>query len=298
MFNKIKKRFNDKDLAAELAAAGYQFSSANSINIGRLVPQVVYYVYAYATLVKNEQIKNGDPINITVPTGNFGNILAAYYAKLIGLPVDKLICASNTNKVLFDFFTTGTYDKKREFTVTSSPSMDILISSNLERLIYRIAGNDAEKNAAMMQALNGEGEYTITEEMKKGLVDFYGNYADEKETAEAIKALYEKTGYVIDTHTAVAASVYKKYVADTQDTKTTVIASTASPYKFARSVMNAIDPKYDALDEFQLVDELVKISNTEEPNAVKEIRTAPVRHNNVCAVDEMETTVKQWLNIK
>ena len=294
----VKKMFNDKDLAAELAAAGYQFSSANSINIGRLVPQVVYYVYAYATLVKNEQIKNGDQINITVPTGNFGNILAAYYAKLIGLPVDKLICASNTNKVLFDFFTTGTYDKKREFTVTSSPSMDILISSNLERLIYRIAGNDAEKNAAMMQALNGEGEYTITEEMKKGLVDFYGNYADEKETAEAIKDLYEKTGYVIDTHTAVAASVYKKYVADTQDTKTTVIASTASPYKFARSVMNAIDPKYDALDEFQLVDELVKISNTEEPNAVKEIRTAPVRHNNVCAVDEMEETVKQWLNIK
>lgn len=294
----VKKMFNDKDLAAELAAAGYQFSSANSINIGRLVPQVVYYVYAYATLVKNEQIKNGDLINITVPTGNFGNILAAYYAKLIGLPVDKLICASNTNKVLFDFFTTGTYDKKREFTVTSSPSMDILISSNLERLIYRIAGNDAEKNAEMMQALNGEGEYTITEEMKKGLVDFYGNYADEKETAEAIKALYEKTGYVIDTHTAVAASVYKKYVADTQDTKTTVIASTASPYKFARSVMNAIDPKYDALDEFQLVDELVKISNTEEPNAVKEIRTAPVRHNNVCAVDEMEATVKQWLNIK
>lgn len=294
----VKKMFNDKDLAAELAAAGYQFSSANSINIGRLVPQVVYYVYAYATLVKNEQIKNGDQINITVPTGNFGNILAAYYAKLIGLPVDKLICASNTNKVLFDFFTTGTYDKKREFTVTSSPSMDILISSNLERLIYRIAGNDAEKNAAMMQALNGEGEYTITEEMKKGLVDFYGNYADEKETAEAIKDLYEKTGYVIDTHTAVAASVYKKYVADTQDTKTTVIASTASPYKFARSVMNAIDPKYDALDEFQLVDELVKISNTEEPNAIKEIRTAPVRHNNVCAVDEMEETVKQWLNIK
>lgn len=294
----VKKMFNDKELAAELAGAGYQFSSANSINIGRLVPQVVYYVYAYATLVKNEQIKNGDLINITVPTGNFGNILAAYYAKLIGLPVDKLICASNTNKVLFDFFTTGTYDKKREFTVTSSPSMDILISSNLERLIYRIAGNDAEKNAVMMQALNGEGEYTITEEMKKGLVDFYGNYADEKETAEAIKDLYEKTGYVIDTHTAVAASVYKKYVADTQDRKTTVIASTASPYKFARSVMNAIDPKYDALDEFQLVDELVKISNTEEPNAVKEIRTAPVRHNNVCAVDEMEATVKQWLNIK
>ena len=294
----VKKMFNDPALAAELAEAGFQFSSANSINIGRLVPQVVYYVYAYATLVKNEQIQNGDLINITVPTGNFGNILAAYYAKLIGLPVDKLICASNTNKVLFDFFTTGTYDKKREFTVTSSPSMDILISSNLERLIYRIAGNDAEKNAAMMQALNGEGEYTVTEDMKAGLKDFYGNYADEKETAEAIKNLYENTGYVMDTHTAVAASVYKKYVGDTEDHKTTVIASTASPFKFARSVMTAIDSKYDALGEFELVDELVKISNTEEPEAVKEIRTAPVRHNNVCAVDAMESTVKQWLGIK
>lgn len=293
----VKKMFNDKALAKELAAAGYQFSSANSINIGRLVPQIVYYVYAYAGLVKNEQIKNGDLINITVPTGNFGNILAAYYAKLIGLPVDQLICASNTNKVLFDFFATGTYDKKREFTVTTSPSMDILISSNLERLIYRIAGNDAEKNAAMMQALNGQGEYTITEDMKKGLVDFYGNYADEKETAKAIRDLYEKTGYVIDPHTAVASSVYQKYVLDTKDTKPTVIASTASPYKFARSVMNAIDPKYDALGEFELVDELSKISNVEEPNAVKEIRTASVRHNNICEVADMEATVKAWLGI-
>ena len=293
----VKKMFNDKALAEELAKAGYQFSSANSINIGRLVPQVVYYVYAYATLVKNGQIQNGDLININVPTGNFGNILAAYYAKLIGLPIDKLICASNTNKVLFDFFTTGTYDKKREFTVTSSPSMDILISSNLERLIYRIAGNDAKKNASLMQELSGVGEYTITEDMKEGLANFYGNYADEKETAEAIKDLYEKTGYVIDTHTAVAAAVYKKFVNDTNDIKPTVIASTASPYKFARSVMNAIDPKYDVLDEFELVDELVKISKTDEPNAVKEIRTAPVRHNNVCEVDEMEATVKAWLGI-
>ena len=293
----VKKMFNDQVLAADLAKAGFQFSSANSINIGRLVPQVVYYVYAYATLVKNNQIKNGDLINITVPTGNFGNILAAYYAKLIGLPVDQLICASNTNKVLFDFFTTGTYDKKRDFMVTSSPSMDILISSNLERLIYRIAGNDAQKNAEMMQALSGAGEYTITEEMKKGLSDFYGNYADEKETAESIKDLYEKTGYVIDTHTAVATSVYKKYVADTQDTKPTIIASTASPYKFARSVMKAIDEKYDSLSEFELVDELVKISNTKEPDAVKEIGPAPVRHNKVCEVEVMEATVKTWLGL-
>lgn len=150
----------------------------------------------------------------------------------------------------------------------------------------------------MMQALSGEGEYTITEEMKAGLTDFYGNYADEKETAEAIKNLYRNTGYVIDTHTAVAASVYKKYVADTKDVKPTVIASTASPYKFARSVMTAIDEKYGALGEFELVDELVKLSNTPEPEAVKEIRTAPVRHNNVCAVDGMEATVKQWLGIQ
>ena len=294
----VKRMFEDPKLREELREAGFRFSSANSINIGRLVPQVVYYVYAYATLVKNEQIKDGDLINITVPTGNFGNILAAFYAKQMGIPIGKFVCASNENKVLFDFFTTGTYDKKREFTVTSSPSMDILISSNLERLIYRIAGNDAEKNSAMMNALNGAGEYTITEEMKAGLADFYGNYADEKETAEAIKNLYEKTGYVMDTHTAVAASVYKKYVADTEDKKPTVIASTASPFKFARSVMTAIDSKYDALGEFELVDELVKLSNTDEPEAVKEIRTAPVRHDHVCAVDAMEGTVKEWLGIE
>lgn len=293
----VKKMFNDRALAEELAVAGFQFSSANSINIGRLVPQIVYYVYAYSMLVKNEQIGVGELINITVPTGNFGNILAACYAKLIGLPVDKLICASNKNKVLFDFFTTGTYDKKREFTVTSSPSMDILISSNLERLIYRIAGNDAAKTAAMMQALNGQGEYTITEEMKAALTDFYGNYADEAETAAAIKNLYEKTGYVIDTHTAVAADVYKKYAADTQDTKPVVIASTASPFKFARSVMTAIDSKYASYDEFELVDELAEISNTPEPQAVTEIRTAPVRHNHQCEAADMEKTVKDWLGI-
>lgn len=294
----VKAMFNNKDLARVMNEKGYQFSSANSINIGRLVPQVVYYVYAYSRLLGQGAVQDGEPVNFVVPTGNFGNILAAFYAKNMGVPVAKLICASNENKVLYDFFETGVYDKNREFILTSSPSMDILISSNLERLIYRIAGNDAEKNAAMMQALSGEGEYTITEAMKAGLTDFYGNYADEKETAEAIKNLYENTGYVIDTHTAVAASVYKKYVADTKDAKPTVIASTASPYKFARSVMTAIDKKYDALDEFELVDELVKLSNTPEPEAVKEIRTAPVRHNNVCAVDAMEATVKQWLGIQ
>ena len=173
----VKAMFEDKELEKELADAGYQFSSANSINIGRLVPQVVYYVYAYAKLLQNEEIAEGEEINVVVPTGNFGNILAAYYAKCMGLPIAKLICASNDNKVLYDFFQTGTYDRNREFMLTSSPSMDILISSNLERLIYLIAGEDSEKNAALMKQLKETGIYEITEEMKAKLGDFVGGYA-------------------------------------------------------------------------------------------------------------------------
>ena len=179
----VKKMFSDVSLAKTMGDAGYQFSSANSINIGRLVPQIVYYVYAYAKLYANGEIAKGERINITVPTGNFGNILAAFYAKQMGLPIAKLICASNENKVLYDFFSTGIYDKNREFMLTSSPSMDILISSNLERLIYRIAGNDAGKNAEFMKALVSDGRYEITETMKDQLKDFYGNYATEEETA-------------------------------------------------------------------------------------------------------------------
>lgn len=293
----VKKMFNDKALAQELAAKGFQFSSANSINIGRLVPQIVYYVYAYAMLVKNEEIANGDKINVVVPTGNFGNILAAYYAKNMGLPIDRLICASNENKVLYDFFTTGSYDRNRDFVLTSSPSMDILISSNLERLIYKIAGEDPEANSALMSALVGSGKYEITPEMKANLADFYGNFADETETAKMIHDLYKETGYVIDTHTAVAGAVYKKYVHDTADTKKTVIASTASPFKFARSVMTAIDSKYDAMEDFALIDELAKIANVAVPAAVEEIRTAPVLHDTQCSVDAMEATVKGWLGI-
>ena len=171
----VKAIFGNKELAKELEEKGFQFSSANSINIGRLIPQVVYYVYAYAKMVENSEIKNGDKINIVVPTGNFGNILAAFYAKNMGLPVAKLICASNENKVLYDFFSTGTYDKNREFMITNSPSMDILISSNLERLIYRIAGNNDEKNKELMEELVSGGKYSITEEMKKELADFYGD---------------------------------------------------------------------------------------------------------------------------
>mgnify|MGYP000397042886 FL=1 len=189
----VKKMFNDKELEAELDAAGYQFSSANSINIGRLVPQIVYYVYAYASLVRQGKIKDGQEINVVVPTGNFGNILAAYYAKQMGLPVHKLICASNDNKVLYDFFRTGTYDRKRDFILTTSPSMDILISSNLERLIYRIAGGDAKKCAELMQSLTAGGEYTITEDMKAQLADFYGNYCTEDENSKKQSQKSSKT---------------------------------------------------------------------------------------------------------
>ena len=293
----VKQIFGDKELASYMNEKGFQFSSANSINIGRLVPQIVYYVYAYVKLLEEGKVRDGEKINVVVPTGNFGNILAAFYAKQMGLPIDKLICASNENKVLFDFFTSGTYDRNREFVLTSSPSMDILISSNLERLIYRIAGNDPVKNQDMMNALKTAGKYSITEEMKAGLSDFYGNYASEEETAQTIHDLYDKTGYVIDTHTAVASCVYKKYKKDTGDDKTAVIASTASPYKFTRSVMNAVDSKYDHMGDFELVDRLSEISGTAVPKAIEEIRTAPVLHNHVCEKSEMKQTVMNFLGI-
>lgn len=293
----VKQIFGDKELAAYMAEKGFQFSSANSINIGRLVPQIVYYVYAYVKLLEEGKVAEGEKINVVVPTGNFGNILAAFYAKQMGLPIDKLICASNENKVLFDFFKNGSYDRNREFVLTTSPSMDILISSNLERLIYRIAGNDAAKNKELMEHLKSEGRYEITAEMRAELGDFYGNYASEEETAKAIFELYDKTGYVIDTHTAVAACVYNKYKEETKDTNKTVIASTASPYKFTRSVMKAIDEKYDAMGDFELVDELARLSQVTVPAAIEEIRTAPVLHDHVCDKTEMKQTVMDFLGI-
>ena len=237
------------------------------------------------------------PDYAVVPTGNFGNILAAFYAKNMGLPINKLICASNENKVLYDFFTTGEYDRNRDFVLTTSPSMDILISSNLERLIYRIAGNSAEKNSELMASLKETGKYEITADMKAQLSDFYGNYATEAEDAATIKDLYETCGYVIDTHTAVAATVYNKYKADTKDETKTVIASTASPYKFTRSVMEAIDPKYASMGDFELVDKLSELAKVKVPNAIEEIRTAPVLHNTVCEVSEMTNEVKKFLGI-
>mgnify|MGYP005767167091 FL=1 len=293
----VKKMFSDEELSRKLDQAGYQFSSANSINIGRLVPQVVYYVYAYATLYKQGKIGRDEKINVTVPTGNFGNILAAYYAKQMGLPIDMLLCASNENKVLYDFFKSGTYDRNREFILTSSPSMDILISSNLERLIYHLTGDDADQNRAFMESLSREGRYAITPEMKEQLSDFYGNYASEEETAAVIADIYRKDGYVIDTHTAVAADVYRKYRKERDNGRKTVIASTASPFKFTRSVMKAIDSGCDDLTDFQLVDRLSELSQVKVPKAIEEIRTAAVLHDTVVEKDGMKGIVERILGI-
>lgn len=293
----VKMMFGNEELKGRMEKAGFAFSSANSINIGRLVPQVVYYVYAYTRLLGSGKLKAGEKMNVTVPTGNFGNILAAYYAKKMGTPIDKLICASNDNKVLFDFFTTGIYDRNREFILTTSPSMDILISSNLERLIYMIAGCDAKKTADLMDSLKKTGKYEITPEMKAQLADFFGGYSTEAQTAGTIRDLYQKTGYVIDTHTAVAGGVYNRYRKESGDNTVTVIASTASPYKFTRSVMGAIDKKYEDWTDFDLVDELSRIAGVKVPNAIEEIRTAPILHKTVCETENMQTEVERFLGL-
>ena len=295
----VKKLFGDKSLEALLESKGFQFSSANSINIGRLVPQIVYYVYAYARLLANEEIAGGEQINVVVPTGNFGNILAAYFAKRMGVPIKTLICASNDNKVLYDFFTTGTYDRKRDFILTNSPSMDILISSNLERLIYLSTGCDARANKALMQDLSVKGSYTVTEDMRAFMSDFAGGFATQEENAAAIKRIFDSTGYLIDTHTGVAAAVYGDYRAKSGDTAKTVIASTASPYKFSDSVMEAIagPESIRGKDGVEVVDALSSLCGVDVPAAVEEIRHAPIRHNTECDVDKMEATVKAILGI-
>jgi len=298
----VKEMFNNKELAKSLQDKGFLFSSANSINIGRLVPQIVYYVYSYCRLLHNGELNKGEPLNVVVPTGNFGNILAAYFAKELGVPINKLICASNENKVLYDFFTTGEYNRNREFILTSSPSMDILISSNLERLIYMISGESAEEraneNATLMNQLSKEGKYGITPQMRQKLSDFVGGYAKEKETKAAIKRVYEKADYVIDTHTAVAASVYYNYKAASGDATKTLIASTASPYKFTRSVMEALEAETESKSDFELIDQLSVISKTKIPQAIEEIRTAPVLHKMVCETEKMQEMVEKILGLR
>ena len=295
----VKRMFNDREMEERIGRAGFRFSSANSINIGRLVPQIVYYVYAYCQLLSSGNIHEGEKINITVPTGNFGNILAAYYAKRMGLPVNRLICASNTNRVLADFFATGEYDRRREFILTSSPSMDILISSNLERLIYHISGDDPDRCRGFMERLARDGDYSITDDMRAKLTDFRGGFATEEENFAGIRALYEKTGYVIDTHTGIANAVYRCYREETGDEKPTVIASTAIPFKFAGSVVGAIAPeKANGLDDFALIDLLSELSGVKEPAAITDIRTAPVRHRTVCDVKDMPAEVERILGVR
>ena len=293
----VKQIFNDPSFKEEIEAKGFQFSSANSINIGRLVPQIVYYVYAYCNLIANEKISDGDPVNICVPTGNFGNILAAYIAKKIGVPINKLICASNMNNVLTDFFNTGTYDRNRDFHLTMSPSMDILISSNLERLIYFISGCDDRATAKFMDDLVSKGSYTITDSMKDGLSDFVAGCASESDTASEIKRIYDDTGYLIDTHTAVASFVANRFKSDSAlSDQPLIIASTASPYKFARSIVGAIkgDAENDKSD-LEMIDELEKLCDMPEPQAIKEIRHADIRHDGHIAINEMKNAVAEFL---
>ena len=291
----VKKIFGDKTFAEEIAEMGYQFSSANSINIGRLVPQIVYYVYAYAKLYAAGEIAKEEPVNVVVPTGNFGNILAAYFAKQMGIPFDKLICASNDNKVLYDFFTTGEYDKNRDFILTSSPSMDILVSSNLERLLYLSCGRDAEQTKNRMESLAKDGKYEITAEMKEFMSDFRAGYADMQANAKTIKTLFDETGYLIDTHTGVAAAVHQAYKAATDDQTKTIIASTASPYKFSRSVVEAVCGKQETADEFALINKMERLSGVKIPQAIEEIRNAEIRHQMQCKPEDMKQTVKEIL---
>ena len=284
----VKEIFGDKEFAKELAEKNYQFSSANSINVGRLIPQVAYYFAAYGKMVRDGKLKAGETMNVVVPTGNFGNILASYYAKQMGLPIGKMICASNRNKVLFDFFESGTYDRNREFFLTASPSMDILISSNLERLLYHISGESTETVNELMK-------YTITETMKANLKDFVGGYADDATTKAYIKKVFEEEGYLMDTHTAVAYAVYDKYVQDTKDQTPTVVVSTASPYKFTHSVMTAVDEKYDGISDFELLDKMHDLIKGDMPKAMDHIATRKIWHKTVCEVSEMKETVSKFL---
>ena len=285
----VKTIFTDKALSDELSTKGFIFSSANSINIGRLLPQVVYYFQGYLRMAESGEIKLGDEINVVVPTGKFGNILAGYFAKLLGLPVKTFVCASTMNNILTDFFNTGVYDKNRPFNVTMSPSMDILISSNLERLLC--LSTSQEKTKALMQSLSKDGKYTL--DLTDGIIK--GEFATEEETASAIKQMYEKTGYVMDTHTAVAYASYEKYKAKTGDNTPALLVSTASPYKFTKDVLISIDKKYADMDFFPLMKELEKISGVKIPAPIAGIENRPVLHKAVIEKEEIKEFVKNQL---
>lgn len=290
----VKKIFNDNDFAEELAKTGCKLSSANSINIGRLVPQVAYYVYAYAKLLEKGEVKAGDKINIVVPTGNFGNILAAYYAKQMGIPVGKLICASNENKVLTDFINTGIYDIQREFYLTNSPSMDILISSNLERLLYHLSGDNGAEISSLMESLDKNKKYEVSDRIKESLSDFWANFADVKETNEAIGKMYNENGYLMDTHTAVAYKVYEDYKKATGDETVAVIASTASAYKFADSVADSIGLTVEE-DGFANVRALQAKTGVKIPAGLNGLETKEIRHKGVLDKEELKSAVRDTL---
>ena len=290
--NGVKAIFTNEEIKNELDKNGMCFSSANSINWGRLAPQIIYYISAYATLVADEEINLGDKVNVVVPTGNFGNILAAYYAKKMGLPVNKLICGSNSNNVLTDFINTGVYDRNRHFFTTVSPSMDILISSNLERLLYLLCGQDDAQIREWFGSLAKTGKYEVTDAVKKALgEEFYGGFCDDAQTKECIKHTYEKYSYTLDTHTAVAVKVYEDYKAKTVDNTKTLIASTASPYKFSASVLEAIDGKVDAADEFAMVDRLCELSKYEIPKSLLALKNKEIRFAKTIKKDEMKEYV-------
>lgn len=286
----VKNIFGNTAFADELAKEGCKLSSANSINIGRLVPQVVYYVYSYIKLVEKGVLKNGEPMNIVVPTGNFGNILAGYYAKQMGIPVNKFICASNENKVLTDFINTGVYDIRRDFYLTSSPSMDILISSNLERLLSHLSDGNGEEVKRLMDQLDTDKVYEVNDKIKEGMKDFYGGFADEEMTKSAIADMYEQNNYLMDTHTAVAYKVYEEYREKTGDMTPTVIASTASAYKFAESVSNAIGITGEE-NGFEYLKTLAEKTGVKVPEGLRDLDKKEIRHTGVIDIEDMQDTV-------
>jgi threonine synthase len=290
----VKKIFTDKNITETAKRNGKMFSSANSINLGRLVPQVVYYVSAYVDMVKNNSVSFGEKINICVPTGNFGNILAAYYAEQMGIPVNKLICASNENKILTDFINTGVYDKNRKFITTISPSMDILISSNLERLLYHLCGNDSSKIVEMYSSLSKTGEFTVDENVFMKLKeDFVAGYCDDEETKKQIKETFDKYSYLCDTHTAVAVKVYNDYRAKTHDETPTLIASTANPYKFSTSILSAFGETAD--DDFDAARKLCEITGEPIPANIAELKTKKVRFTDTRTPEHLPDYVFQTL---
>ena len=296
--NGVKAIFTDSEVKSELDKNGLMFSSANSINWGRLVPQIVYYVSAYAELVKDGEINLGDKINIVVPTGNFGNILAAYYAKHMGVPVNKLICASNINNVLTDFINTGIYDRNRDFHTTVSPSMDILISSNLERLLYLLTDRNDALISDWFGKLASEGRYEVNDDVKSKLKEeFCAGFCDDVQTKATIHELFEKYSYTCDTHTAVAVKVYNDYKAATGDNTRTIIASTASPYKFSSAVLEALEGGVSDIDEYAKVDRIAEISKTPVPSALAELKTKPERFSDVISKEEQKQYVLKTLGI-